>query len=97
MKFSIITVTKNDREGLQKTYATISSQSWYDYEWIVVDGNSCDGTAEWLKQLPEGASKWISEPDNGFSQALNKGLDMISGKYVIFMMKNMIYLILPNV
>ena len=81
--FSIITVCKNNFDDLKKTYDSIISQTIDNYEWIVIDGDSKDYTREWLENnhLPE----WISEPDNGIYDAMNKGIAMAKGRYLIFM------------
>jgi putative colanic acid biosynthesis glycosyltransferase len=82
--FSIITICRNDLHGLITTSKSICSQSFKDYLWFVVDGNSIDGTKDWLQEnLP--ANQWISEPDNGIFDAMNKGIKYSSGKYLIFL------------
>ncbi len=79
--FSIITITKNNLRGLQSTKDGLK-QSCTDYEWIVIDGNSSDGTKDYL--LTQNA-QWISEPDNGLYDAMNKGIERAEGDYLIFM------------
>jgi putative colanic acid biosynthesis glycosyltransferase len=81
--FSIITICRNDLHGLIATYEGIKSQSLKDYEWFVVDGNSNDGTREWLNKNLS-ANQWVSESDNGIFDAMNKGIRFVSGKYLIF-------------
>lgn len=80
--FSIITVTKNNLAGLKATQASIEHQSCKNFEWIVIDGNSDDGTKEHITTLN---AKAISENDTGIYNAMNKGLDLAIGQYVIFM------------
>lgn len=80
--FSIITVTRDDLRGLCATAASVNAQSFKDIEWIVVDGASTDGTGEWLIQS---GAKFISEPDRGIYDAMNKGISMASGTYLIFL------------
>lgn len=80
--FSVITVTRNNLRGLKKTYKSILSQICDDYEWIVIDGASTDGTSDFLN---ENCYNWISEPDKGIYDAMNKGIDRASGDYLIFM------------
>lgn len=80
--FSIITVTLNNLSGLRKTYDSILSQNFYDYEWLVVDGNSKDATLSFLKSTH---AQYISEQDHGIYDAMNKGLDRATGDYIIFM------------
>ena len=81
--FSIITVCRNNLGELKQTYDSIKGLNGSDHEWIVIDGNSEDGTKEWLKQIP--SAKWISEPDSGIYNAMNKGIRHASGNYLIFM------------
>ena len=81
--YSIITICFNNLNELKYTYASINSQSCNEFEWIVVDGNSQDGTKDWLKKI--NPSKWVSEIDKGIYDAMNKGIKMASGEYLIFM------------
>jgi putative colanic acid biosynthesis glycosyltransferase len=82
MRFSIITVTKNNLPGLKKTAESVEGQYNHDYEWIVIDGGSNDGTREFLSTT---GALWISEPDDGLFDAMNKGLAQARGDYLIFM------------
>lgn len=82
MLFSIITVTKNNFEGLKKTAESVTNQYNHDYEWIVIDGASDDGTRDFLRDTN---ALWISEPDNGLYDAMNKGIARARGDYLIFM------------
>jgi glycosyltransferase involved in cell wall biosynthesis len=81
---SVITVVYNGLHDLKATLASIVSQSYQHIEYIVVDGNSTDGTAEFLAK-EKGISCFISEPDKGIYDAMNKGLKLASGDYVLFM------------
>lgn len=81
--FSIITVCKNNLQELLLTFNSIISQSIDDFEWIVIDANSKDGTREWLEEIK--SSIWLSEPDNGIYDAMNKGITKANGRYLIFM------------
>lgn len=85
MLFSIITICYNDLEGLKMTYDSVKKQKNKDYEIIIIDGNSTDGTKEWLKNINEENIIWKSEPDKGIFDGMNKGLAMASGDYIIFM------------
>lgn len=84
MLFSIITICKDNLEELQATYSSLSAQKNVDVEWIVIDGGSSDGTKSWLENNSAAAS-WISEPDNGIYDAMNKGTALSTGLYLIFM------------
>jgi len=81
--FSIITICKDNILDLKQTYTSISKQTSNDYEWIVVDGDSTDGIKDWLNETA--IDNWVSEPDNGIYDAMNKGISMANGKYLIFM------------
>jgi glycosyltransferase involved in cell wall biosynthesis len=84
MKISVITIALNVLPELRKTVDSVICQSFGSYEYIVVDGASTDGTAEYLNK-EKGINKWISEPDNGIYEAMNKGTRMATGDYCIFM------------
>lgn len=86
MKLSVITICYNNIEGLKQTFASISSQSARDlFEYIVVDGASKDGTSEFLQENDSKIDKWVSEPDKGIYNAMNKGVAMASGDYILFL------------
>ena len=89
-KISIITTTYQDVSHLKKVVEGIKNQDYPRLEYIIVDGGSTDGTAEYLKELeqdfsygwPEREVKWISEKDNGIYDALNKGIRMATGDII---------------
>lgn len=81
---SVITVTYNSRELLMRTMESIRNQTCREIEYIVVDGASGDGTATLLGENPDVVTRWISEPDKGIYDAMNKGLAMATGEYVWF-------------
>ena len=81
---SIITVVYNSLELFRRTFNSIVSQDYANLEYIVVDGNSSDGTAEFIKEHNNKITRWVSEPDNGIYYAMNKGLDMAEGNYLWF-------------
>lgn len=85
MLFSVITINYNDREGLLKTIDSVIKQSFVDYEYIVIDGGSTDGSKEVLERNTSHINHWISEKDNGIYHAMNKGVAYASGSYCIFM------------
>src|SRR5688572_2580399 len=84
MKLSIITINLNNRDGLQKTIQSVASQTGVAVEFIVVDGGSVDGSADLIKNSPF-VTKYISEKDSGVYHAQNKGIDMATGKYLLFL------------
>lgn len=85
MKLSIVTITLNDLEGLKATRDSIRSQSFRDYEWIVIDGGSNDGTKEFLEHHSQETAYWCSEIDKGVYDAQNKGIRQATGDYLLFM------------
>ena len=86
MKISIITATYNSAKTLQDTINSVLSQDYADFEHIIVDGNSKDDTVEIIRSNAErykpGQLKWISEPDKGIYDAMNKGISMATGDVV---------------
>jgi putative colanic acid biosynthesis glycosyltransferase len=85
MRYSIITVCRNNLNGLQRTCESIEAQSFSDFEWIVIDGASTDGTVEFMTNKVQDNISFFSEPDEGLYDAMNKGIDKASGDYLIFM------------
>ncbi len=84
-KLTIITINFNNAEGLKRTIDSIINQTFSDYEWIVVDGGSTDGSKDLLEQYQERFTWWCSEPDKGPYNAMNKGIAHASGEYINFM------------
>lgn len=85
MKLSIITINYNNREGLKKTIESVLSQTFTDYEYIIIDGGSTDGSRELIEQYQDLLAYWCSEPDKGIYNAMNKGVQHAHGEYVNFM------------
>ena len=85
MKISIITATYNSLKYLPAVLQSISSQSYPNIEWIVVDGDSTDGTKEFIAENSGTITHWVSEADNGIYDALNKGIRMASGDIIGFL------------
>lgn len=84
--YSVITVCRNDLNGLMRTCESLRKQVNCSFEWIVVDGKSCDGTFEWLQNLDSFVSiKWISESDGGLYDAMNKGMMRSRGDFLVFL------------
>ena len=84
MKLSIITVNFNDAEGLERTIKSVISQSFKDYEFIIIDGGSTDGSVDVIKKYEKNIDYWVSEPDGGIYQGMNKGLRQSKGDYLNF-------------
>lgn len=85
MKYSIITINYNNREGLRKTIESVINQTYTDFEYIVIDGGSTDGSVEVINQYVTQIDYWVSEPDNGLYNAMNKGIAQAHGEYLNFM------------
>lgn len=86
MNLTIVTVNKNNAKGLQTTAESLNCSKINElYEWIVIDGNSSDDSVEIIKEYEHLISKWISEPDEGIYDAMNKGIKWATGDYVCFM------------
>ena len=85
MKLSIITINLNNKGGLKRTIDSIIPQTFKDFEWIVVDGGSDDGSKELLEQYQDRFAWWCSEPDGGIYNAMNKGIPHAPGEYINFM------------
>ena len=84
MKISVITVNFNDRSGLQKTMMSVISQTYADYEYIIIDGQSKDATLSIIEKYKSFVDVLISEPDKGLYDAMNKGLQLAKGQFVWF-------------
>ena len=82
---SLITINYNNREGLKKTIESVAAQTFKDFEWIVIDGGSTDGSRELLEQYADHFAYWVSEPDQGIYNAMNKGIDHAQGEYLQFL------------
>ena len=85
MRLSIITINYNNCDGLEKTIDSVVSQTFRDFEWIVIDGGSTDGSKELLEQHAGYFAYWVSEPDKGIYNAMNKGIDQTKGDYCLFL------------
>lgn len=85
MKLSIITINLNNVSGLKKTIDSVVSQSFGDFEWIVIDGGSTDGSKELIEEYSSHFAFWISEPDSGIYNAMNKGVTHANGEYCQFL------------
>ena len=85
MKLSIITVCKNSEYSIERTIESVINQTFTDYEYIIIDGASTDRTLEIIKKYSDKTNKLISEPDNGIYDAMNKGVKMSEGEYLLFL------------
>lgn len=85
MKLSIITICYNDMQGLQRTLECVKSQTAHDFQYIVIDGGSTDGSADLLTNYAPFIDYSVSEPDKGIYNAMNKGIRNADGEYCLFM------------
>lgn len=87
MKLSIVTINFNNVEGLTKTLASVQHQTCRDFQYVIVDGASTDGSVEVIKQYAESNPNviYISEPDSGIYCAMNKGIRLAEGDFVEFL------------
>lgn len=85
MKLSIITINYNDAIGLKKTIDSVVHQSFSDFEYIIIDGGSTDGSVEIIKENADHINYWVSEPDRGIYNAMNKGIEVAKGEYLLFL------------
>jgi len=82
---SVITVVFNGAEFLEQTIKSVINQSYDNVEYIIIDGGSTDGTINIIKENEHKIDYWISEPDRGISDAMNKGINLSKGDYLIFL------------
>ena len=84
---SVITINYNNLEGLKATYESVISQEVRrsDYEWLIIDGGSTDDSKTYLDSITEHIDFWVSEPDNGIYDAMNKGIAKAKGGYLWFL------------
>lgn len=90
MFLSIITINRNNAEGLKKTLESVASQTCRDFEHIIIDGASTDDSVEIIKDYVaslagKNVSYWVSEPDSGIYDAMNKGIEKANGEWINFM------------
>ena len=85
MTITIITVSYNNADTIESTMQSVLSQTCPNIEYIVVDGGSTDGTVDIIRKYESAISKWVSEPDGGIYDALNKGIAMATGDVIGFL------------
>ncbi|MEM7086967.1 MAG: glycosyltransferase family 2 protein [Bacteroidota bacterium] len=82
---SIITINYNDAAGLERTMNSVLEQGFSEFEYIVIDGGSNDGSAELIKQRAGRLAYWVSEKDSGIYNAMNKGIAVAQGDFLLFL------------
>ncbi|MFD2553279.1 glycosyltransferase family 2 protein [Sphingobacterium tabacisoli] len=85
MKLSIITINLNNKLGLANTIESVANQTFQAFEYIVIDGQSKDGSVSLLDSANKRIDKWISEKDSGVYEAMNKGIQLADGEYLLFL------------
>ena len=85
MKISVVTVCYNAVQTLEKTVLSVLNQTYPDVEYIIIDGGSTDGTVDIIKKYADKLAYWVSEPDDGIYDAMNKGIKYANGDYLIFL------------
>lgn len=85
MKISVITISLNTADTIERTLRSVQIQNYHDYEYIVVDGGSTDGTVDIIRRYEKNITRWISEPDGGIYNAMNKAAAMATGDYCLFL------------
>lgn len=85
VKISIVTITLNSKPCLEQTITSVINQSYSNIEYIIIDGGSTDGTLDIIKQYESKIDLWISESDKGIADAMNKGLSLATGEYILFL------------
>jgi len=82
---SIITINYNNLGGLMTTVSSVKNQTWKEFEYIVIDGGSTDGSKEYLESQTQFLDNWVSEKDSGIYNAMNKGIKLAKGEYLLFL------------
>jgi glycosyltransferase involved in cell wall biosynthesis len=85
LKLSIITINYNNLEGLKRTVESVLNQTWKEFEYVIIDGGSTDGSAAYIESQSEHIDYWVSEPDKGIYNAMNKGIIKARGEYFLFL------------
>lgn len=82
---SIITINLNNLDGLRKTVQSVLIQEYSNFEFLIIDGGSTDGSVSYINSIENRIEYWISEKDNGIYDAMNKGVCKSLGQYVLFL------------
>lgn len=85
VKISVVTVCYNAAETIEETMLSVLNQTYDNIEYIIIDGGSSDGTVDIIKKYSDQLAYWVSEPDKGIYDAMNKGIAVATGDYINFM------------
>ncbi|PZX47640.1 glycosyltransferase family 2 protein [Algoriphagus chordae] len=85
MILTVVTINYNNASGLRRTIASVFNQTFRDFEYVIVDGDSTDGSVALLKENRSNIQQLLVEPDNGIYQAMNKGISLAQGQYLLFL------------
>jgi len=91
MKITVITVCRNAIRTIEDAIRSVASQTYENVEYIIVDGASTDGTQDVVRKHEKLIAKWVSEPDRGIYDAMNKGVSMATGDVVGFLNADDVY------
>jgi glycosyltransferase involved in cell wall biosynthesis len=91
MKYTILTVNYNHRDGLLRTIQSVLAQTSTEWEFLVIDGGSTDGSVEVIQQYASHIRYWVSEPDGGVYAGMNKGIVQARGEYIHFLNSGDVY------
>ncbi|MEW5011045.1 MAG: glycosyltransferase family 2 protein [Colwellia sp.] len=85
LKISVITVCFNAEQYIEQTIQSVISQKNYEFEYIIIDGASVDKTKQIIQRYESQLTHWVSEPDQGIADAMNKGVALATGEYLLFL------------
>lgn len=85
MMISVVTVVRNDITGIMRTYESLFAQTNIDFQWVVIDACSTDGTVDFIRSLIDTRVVFISEKDKGIYDGMNKGIKLATGDYIFFL------------
>ena len=91
MKVSVVTICYNAKTVIERTIQSVLNQTYSDIEYILIDGGSTDGTVEIIKKYSNRISFWVSEPDHGIYDAMNKGVMHATGEWIHFLNAGDVY------